>query len=165
MYISNIQKSKDLNINIVYSFYLFDKLKWMRFKFDYEKLKRMAKLLENNKKLIKTAEKDFRFVYLKEVNIIKPNLLEFNLKASLGVFDYITTSYIVSIIGSIIGIILPHLVSEYRQDRYEYRITPIYSNNNYYDIRLDCRFDFKIIQIFKYILKVGKNILKERKFT
>lgn len=164
LYISNIQKNKDFNLNVVYTFYLFNKLKWMRIKFNYEKLKNMAKKFENNKKLIKTAKKDFRWLYLKELDIIKPKLLEFNLKASIGVFDYIATSYIVSIIGSVIGLIMPHIVSEYRQDRYEYKIIPIYSNHNYYDIRLDCRFEFEIIRMIKYMLKVGKNILAKRKF-
>lgn len=91
--------------------------------------------------------------------IIKKIKLKYlKLSINLGTEDAILTSYLVAIIASIIGIIIPYILDE-NEERCKYIVKPIYKNRNLYYIKLDSIIQIKIVHIIYSILILNK---KER---
>lgn len=106
----------------------------------------------------------------KELKDIKPQLKRFKANIQISTKDYIITSYLVAIISIVISNIVPHLVNE-KQKRetkeiiknINYKINPIYINQNYYDIRLSMIIDVSIFKILKFLIalvKISRKISK-----
>ena len=121
-------------------------------------IKTDLKLIIKNKKL------------RKELKDIKPQLKRFKANIQISTKDYIITSYLVAIISIVISNIVPHLVNE-KQKRetkeiiknINYKINPIYINQNYYDIRLSMIIDVSIFKILKFLIalvKISRKISK-----
>lgn len=121
-------------------------------------IKNDLKLIIKNKKL------------RKELKDIKPQLKRFKADIQISTKDYIITSYLVAIISIVISNIVPHLVNE-KQKRetkeiiknINYKINPIYINQNYYDIRLSMIIDVSIFKILKFLIalvKISRKISK-----
>ena len=121
-------------------------------------IKNDLKLIIKNKKL------------RKELKDIKPQLKRFKANIQISTKDYIITSYLVAIISIVISNIVPHLVNE-KQKRetkeiiknINYKIHPIYINQNYYDIRLSMIIDVSIFKILKFLIalvKISRKISK-----
>lgn len=121
-------------------------------------IKNDLKLIIKNKKL------------RKELKDIKPQLKRFKANIQISTKDYIITSYLVTIISIVISNIVPHLVNE-KQKRetkeiiknINYKINPIYINQNYYDIRLSMIIDVSIFKILKFLIalvKISRKISK-----
>lgn len=83
---------------------------------------------------------------LKILKNIKVKISKLNLKIAIGIEDAILTSYIVAIIASIIGIILPHLAKE-NINNCNYIVIPKYQNKNEYYISLDSIISIKVVHI------------------
>lgn len=121
-------------------------------------IKNDLKLIIKNKKL------------RKELKDIKPQLKRFKANIQISTKDYIITSYLVAVISIVISNIVPHLVNE-KQKRetkeiiknINYKINPIYINQNYYDIRLSMIIDVSIFKILKFLIalvKISRKISK-----
>lgn len=121
-------------------------------------IKNDLKLIIKNKKL------------RKELKDIKPQLKRFKANIQISTKDYIITSYLVAIISIVISNIVPHLINE-KQKRetkeiiknINYKINPIYINQNYYDIRLSMIIDVSIFKILKFLIalvKISRKISK-----
>ena len=127
-----------------------------------EKVKREIK---NDLKLI-IKNKKLR----KELKDIKPQLKRFKANIQISTKDYIITSYLVAIISIVISNIVPHLVNEKQKRKTKeiikninYKINPIYINQNYYDIRLSMIIDVSIFKILKFLIalvKISRKISK-----
>ena len=122
------------------------------------KIKNDLKLIIKNKRL------------RKELKDIKPQLKRFKANIQISTKDYIITSYLVAIISIVISNIVPHLVNE-KQKRetkeiiknINYKINPMYINQNYYDIRLSMIIDVSIFKILKFLIalvKISRKISK-----
>lgn len=121
--------------------------------------------IKNDLKLIIKSKK-----LRKELKDIKPQLKRFKANIQISTKDYIITSYLVTIISIVISNIVPHLVNE-KQKRetkeiiknINYKINPIYINQNYYDIRLSMIIDVSIFKILKFLIalvKISRKISK-----
>lgn len=78
------------------------------------------------------------------------------LRVYLGTEDAPLTSYMVAFISSIIGIILPHVMTtKQRKDCY-YMVQPLYQNRNEYHIHLDSIICIKIVHIIYSMLLTKK---------
>lgn len=86
---------------------------------------------------------------------IKLRILKLDLKIAIGTEDAILTSYIIAIIASVIGILLPHLAKEKITDCY-YVVTPRYQDKNEYDVSLDSIISIKIVHIIYSMLNFVK---------
>ena len=114
-------------------------------------IKNDLKLIIKNKKL------------RKELKDIKPQLKRFKANIQISTKDYIITSYLVAIISIVISNIVPHLVNEKQKRKTKeiikninYKINPIYINQNYYDIRLSMIIDVSIFKILKFLIALVK---------
>ena len=121
-------------------------------------IKNDLKLIIKNKKL------------RKELKDIKPQLKRFKANIQISTKDYIITSYLVAIISIVISNIVPHLVNEKQKRKTKeiikninYKINPIYINQNYYDIRLSMIIYVSIFKILKFLIalvKISRKISK-----
>ena len=95
---------------------------------------------------------------------LKLEIEKLNLKINIGIEDAVLTSFIVGIIASLIGIILPHLVKNRNNKEIKYIVEPIY-NKTQFNMYLDSIISIKIVHII-YILyqlvKKGKGEKNER---
>lgn len=156
------------------------KFQWFWINLDESKLARIQEKLkeqeEKNKqikeKVNREIKNDLKLIIKnkklrKELKDIKPQLKLFKANIQISTKDYIITSYLVAIISIVISNIVPHLVNE-KQNRaskeiiknINYKINPIYINQNYYDIRLSMIIDVSIFKILKFLIALVKYLKK-----
>ncbi len=159
------------------------KFQWLWINLDKSKLAKIQEKLkeqeEKNKqikeKVNREIKNDLKLIIKnkklrKELKDIKPQLKRFKANIQISTKDYIITSYLVAIISIAISNIVPHLVNE-KQKRetkeiiknINYKINPIYINQNYYDIRLSMIIDVSIFKILKFLIalvKISRKISK-----
>ena len=137
-----IKKANISNMNlgkIEYDYLFFielkflNKLKIIQIAIDKEKVSKLSKKFKLKEKIdIKKVEKGIpdkkARKKLQEKLDIKLN--EFHLKAEIGTYDVIITSAIIAVISSAIGIVMAKLIDNYKKEKYEYTIMPIYKNKN-----------------------------------
>lgn len=150
-YDSRIKK----NYEIILGFYILEKIPILWIKLNNKKIKKVSNYKPFKKMNIKKIEN--RVPAKETINLLKNIKIEkLNLKIKIGTEDVILTSYLVAIIGSLIGILLPHIVKE--SEKYcIYKIIPKYRNKNEYYICLNGIFCIKIVHII-YIV-----CIKEKK--
>lgn len=133
------------NYEIILGFYILKKVPILMVKLNSKRIKKLS----NNKSLerinIKKIENSIPI--RKIINILKNIKIEnLNLKIDIGTEDAILTSYLVAILASIIGILLPHVAN--KNWKYcTYTITPRYKNRNECYISLNGIFCIKIVHI------------------
>lgn len=159
------------------------KFQWLCINLDKSKLAKIQEKLkeqeEKNKqikeKVNREIKNDLKLIIKnkklrKELKDIKPQLKRFKANIQISTKDYIITSYLVAIISIVISNIVPHLINE-KQKRetkeiiknINYKINPIYINQNYYDIRLSMIIDVSIFKILKFLIalvKISRKISK-----
>ncbi len=163
---SNKHEESNNGYAIILSLYLGNKLKWISIHLNDEKLRKTYSKMQLEKIDIKKLEKDFKWEDLKVIKKLNLKISYLNLKMKLGVESPIITSFIVSIISSIISIFLPHLALKIKSEDYKYIIEPIYQNQNLYKIKFNCIIQVKMVHIINviYILvkRKGRRDLNER---
>ena len=151
---------------------------WLWINLDKSKLAKIQEKLkeqEEKNKVNREIKNDLKLIIKnkklrKELKDIKPQLKRFKANIQISTKDYIITSYLVTIISIVISNIVPHLVNE-KQKRetkeiiknINYKINPIYINQNYYDIRLSMIIDVSIFKILKFLIalvKISRKISK-----
>lgn len=148
------------------------KFQWLCINLDKSKLAKIQEKLkeqeEKNKqikeKVNREIKNDLKLIIKnkklrKELKDIKPQLKRFKANIQISTKDYIITSYLVAIISIVISNIVPHLVNEKQKRKTKeiikninYKINPIYINQNYYDIRLSMIIDVSIFKILKFLI-------------
>lgn len=83
---------------------------------------------------------------LELIKNIKIKIIQLTLEMNIGTEDAILTSYLIAMIASLIGIILPHLAKE-NIHRCHYVVNPRYRNKNEYAIAFDSIIQIKIVHI------------------
>lgn len=89
---------------------------------------------------------------LEKVKNIKIKISKLNLRIDLGTEDAVLTSYLIAVIASVIGIVLPHITDEDKIQKCHYIVNPIYQNRNEYHISLDSIISIKIVHIIYNML-------------
>ena len=152
--ISNITIEKtglDKEFKITILFKIFKKFTWAKFKIDRNKLKKIKNKIVIDKDKIKKIEKDFKLKDIKQMKIVYPKLTSLDFEVRLGVIDVLATSYIVAILCSAISILLPHITKSGEENKYYYKIEPLYLKQNVYEIKLNCIFEIKMVHIINMI--------------
>ena len=159
---NNIKKIND-DYKIRITLYFLKKIPLLIIKLNNSKIKKIYKnnkfnKIDINNKLNKMNinKKDiFRFI-----KIIKINIKSLDLKINLSLEDCVITSYIIVIISSIIGIILPFLAKE-NIYKCHYIINSKYTNKNEFYMSLDSIFQIKIVHIICsiiFFIKKGRDL-------
>ena len=167
---SNINKKENNEKLIIQISLKIFGLQWIKFKLNKDKLagsyvKRKLKMEEQNfdakeetKKILKVIKGDEKI--RREIKSISLRLQNLHLDLKLGTEDVILTSQLVGITSIIISNILPHIININRKtnliEQYKYRISPIYANENFYKINLNCIFNAKLVHIIYVIYLIRR---------
>lgn len=149
--VSNMEPKNTNEYAIIFSLYLGNKIKWIWFRLNDKKVRKMYSKMQLEKLDFKKFRKDFKVKDLKELPKLQPKISYLNLDANLGVISPITTSFLVATIASIISIALPYLAKSIKKKRYIYNIKPLYYNKNLYKINLNCIIEIKMVHIINII--------------
>ena len=104
-----------------------------------------------NSNKIKLEIKDFKYI-LQRIEIPK-----ITVKAKLGTENPALTAFVVTIISSLLGIILVK-----KTDHPKYEIEPIYTNQNYVFLSINCIFKIKLVHIINIIKELkGKEVYQK----
>lgn len=153
------------------AFYLLGKIKLFSFKINNNKTKKILEKdfikqkIENIK--IKSHEKSkkqkkFQIKILKQF-IKKLELESINLLIYVDTKNVILTSYFVGIISSIIPNILKENIKNFDSKHHMFKITPLYKNQNYIYIKLNCIINIKIVHIIS-MYKLGNKYKGGKKY-
>lgn len=147
---SNYGKNiKDYSINI--SMCLFNKIKWLSVNLNDKKIKKIQNKMNMQKIDLKKLKGDFKPDDIKLLKEIKIKIAYLDLLARIGVDDVVATSFIIFAITIIISLLLPHVIEEYKDKKYNYKILPLYLNRNAYEIKLDCIIEVKMVHIINIV--------------
>lgn len=154
--VSNMEPKNTNEYAIIFSLYLGNKIKWIWFRLNDKKVRKMYSKMQLEKLDFKKFRKDFKVKDLKELPKLQPKISYLNLDANLGFISPITTSFLVATIASIISIALPYLAKNLKKERYIYNIKPLYYNKNLYKINLNCIIEIKMVHIINIIFVLIK---------
>ena len=154
--ISNIEIKNTNEYAIIFSLYFGNKIKWVWFRLNDKKVRKMYSKIQLEKLDFKKIRKDFKIKDLNELAKLQPKISYLNLDANLGVISPVTTSFLVATIASIISIALPYLAKSFKKERYIYNINPLYYNKNLYKINLNCIIEIKMVHIINIIFVLIK---------
>ena len=149
--VSNMEPKNKSEYAIIFSLYLGNKIKWIWFKLNDKKIRKMYSKMQLEKLYFKKFRKDFKVKDIKQLPKLQPKISYLNLDANLGVISPVTTSFLVATIASIISIALPYLAKSLNKERYIYNIKPLYYNKNLYKINLNCIIEIKMVHIINII--------------
>lgn len=149
--VSNMEPKNTNKYAIIFSLYLGNKIKWMWYRLNDKKVRKMYSKMQLEKLDFKKFRNDFKVKDLKELPKLQPKISYLNLDANLGVISPVTTSFLVATIASIISIALPYLAKSLKKERYIYNIKPLYYNKNLYKINLNCIIEIKMVHIINII--------------
>lgn len=153
-----IENPKKINskYEILISFNLINKLKWISIKLNKQKIRKILTKMHLEKIDIKKLEKDVKLSDIQELLKIKPKLSMLNLQLKVGVEDVIATSFAIPIICTAISIILPYVTERKNFKNIKYKIEPIY-NQYAYHLKLDTEIEVKIINVLNSLYKIYKS--------
>ena len=163
--INNMKQKKAPGYAIILSLYLFNKIKWISVNLNDEKLRKAYTKMQLEKIDFKKFEKDFKLEDLKIIKNIKPKISYLNLNAKIGTENAFTTAFITTAICIVISILLPYIAIDLKEEKYQYKIEPVYVNKNIYKILFNCIIQVKMVHIINVIyifLKKGRSDLNER---
>ena len=150
----NVKKTK---YKITISLYLLNKIKWISFKLNKEKLHKISLKMHLDRIDIKKLEKDFKMSDLKELMKIKPKLTLLHLDLKLGIEDILLTTYIIPVVCTIFSLILPIVTEEKNIKHIRYKAEPIYNQKNLYYVKLSSRVEIKMINVLNSMYGIYKN--------
>lgn len=158
----NKNRIKD-NYEVKITLYFLEKIPILWFRLNNKRIRKISNSKQLEKIDLKAIEKNIKFnkETLETIKNIKIKISKLNLRIDLGTEDAILTSYLIAIIASLIGIILPHIVQNNKIDNCKYIINPIYQNRNIYHISLNSIISIKIVHIIYsmlFFIKKGRDI-------
>ena len=144
-----------LNFTLKIKLLIFSKIPILSIKLDNIKIKKL--LLKQIEKEIR-KHKDIREDKKKAKEISKKivpilNLQKTNLNIELGTEDAAFTAIASSIVSIFIAIALSYVADVKKYKNYNYKITPIYLNENVFFLQFSCIITSKILHIIKVMCK------------
>ncbi len=166
LYFSNqsLEKLK-WNYFIVLELSLFSMIKAIKLRIDP---KRVEKILK--KRNIKEKVKEINFKQIKQdlpdkeeqvklMKRLKIKLEEFHFVLELGTKDVLITSAMIAFLSSVLGIAIARVIKKYQEEKYEYKMIPVYQNKNIINLNLNCIIQVKMVHIICIIF----TLLRKRK--
>ena len=134
--------------------YFLEKIPILWFRLNNERIRKISNSKQLEKIDLKAIEKNVKFnkETIQIIKNIKIKISKLNLRIDIGTEDAILTSYLIAIIASLIGIILPHIVQNNKINNCKYIVNPIYQNRNIYHVNLDSIISIKIVHIIYSML-------------
>ena len=170
LYFSNqsLEKLK-WNYFIVLELSLFGMIKAIKLRIDP---KRVEKILK--KRNIKEKVKEINFKQIKQdlpdkeeqvklMKRLKIKLEEFHFVLELGTKDVLITSAMIAFLSSVLGIAIARVIKKYQEEKYEYKMIPVYQNKNIINLNLNCIIQVKMVHIISIIFTLVRKRKEKRK--
>ena len=90
---------------------------------------------------------------------LKIKLEEFHFVLELGTKDVLITSAMIAFLSSVLGIAIARVIKKYQEEKYEYKMIPVYQNKNIINLNLNCIIQVKMVHIICIIF----TLLRKRK--
>lgn len=134
--------------------YFLEKIPILWFRLNNERIRKISNSKQLEKIDLKAIEKNIKLnkATIQTIKNMKIKISKLNLRIDIGTEDAILTSYLIAIIASLIGIILPHIVKNNKMNNCKYIVNPIYQNRNIYHVNLDSIISIKIVHIIYSML-------------
>lgn len=151
------------NYKVEIALELFGKIKWLKFRLNENKLKKLSAKMHLERIDIKQLERDLKLADIKAILGIRPKISYMNLKLKVGVEDVLLTTYLVPIISTFLSVLLPYAVESENIKNVKYKIEPVY-NKFFYSVKLDIIIDIKIISALNcaFMLYQNKKIQEQK---
>ncbi len=155
------------NYKIKVGIYFFNKIPILWINLNSKKIKK----INSSKKLPKVDFQKLKnkenidkkiFELIKNIQIKVKNI---KLNINIGTIDAVLTSYLVAIIASIIGIILPHITEKNNINTCYFIVNPKYQNKNEYNIKFEGIIYIKIVHIIFSMLNFVRKGSNENERT
>ena len=124
------------------------KLKERMEQVDVKKLKQDLPAKEEQKELIQK---------------LKIKLEEFHLALELGTKNVLMTSAIIAVLSSVLGIVIARGMKQYSEEKYEYKMIPVYQNKNVIKLHLNCIIQVKMVHIICIIFTLVRKRKEKKK--
>lgn len=85
------------------------------------------------------------------LNILKPNIGNFNMNLSLCSKNAALTSIVSSLIGSTTALVLSKFVKKYDEAKFYYKIVPVYFNINGFKLEIKTKINFNTFNILEFL--------------
>lgn len=144
------------NYKVEIALELFGKIKWLKFRLNENKLKKLSAKMHLERIDIKQLERDLKLADIKEILGIRPKISYMNLALKVGVEDILLTTYLVPIISTFLSVLLPYAVESENIKNVKYKIEPVY-NRFFYSVKLDIIIDIKIISALNCAFRLYQN--------
>lgn len=144
------------NYEVAISLNILNKLKWISFRLNAKKMKKLVIKMHLEKIDIKKLERDLQLSDIQEIFRIRAKISSLNLNIKIGLEDAVITSYIVPIICTVISLILPHITEKKNISNIKYKVEPVY-NQNAYHIKLNTVLEIKLINVLNSAYRIYKS--------
>ena len=151
---------------------LFNKVTWIKLKMNKSKMNKVKNstfykkvILNKIKKINKTQS--FEISDIKVLNELKVKTDKLNLYIKFDTKETFVTAFLTAIISTLIAIVLSRTTTKYKQEKYKYKVEPIFCTQNLFKICIDCIISLKMVHIINviYILKKKRSVNKYDKRT
>ena len=144
------------NYEVAISLNILNKLKWISFRLNAKKMKKLVIKMHLEKIDIKKLERDLQLSDIQEIFRIRAKISSLNLNIKIGMEDAVITSYIVPIICTVISLILSHITEKKNISNIKYKVEPVY-NQNAYHIKLNTVLEIKLINVLNSAYRIYKS--------
>jgi len=140
--------------------YFLGKIKWLSINLNNKKLKNIVNKEYINKFIkIKNSQENSKLINKKYIKCLIKNIKidKLNLKMCVDAKNVILTSYLVAIISIIISYIIKNNAKKVNKKYHTFQVLPIYKNQNYIYVKLNCIISIKVVHIINMIKLMGGN--------
>ncbi len=148
---------------------LFGMIKIIKLRIDPKKMARIAQKFK-----VKEKMRQMNFKQMKQnlpdkkeqielVKRLKINLEEFHFVLELGTKDVLITSAMIAFLSSILGIAIARVIKKYQEEKYEYKMIPVYQNKNIINLNANCIIQVKMVHIIGIIFTLVRKRKEKQK--
>lgn len=144
----------DKDFTIIFELYIFNRINYLKISINKNKLKSLksSKNMDRINQQIAKYNKKIKFKNV--LKNLKLKLKKLNLKLEIGTEDAALTAIFIGIISTFFSIFVRNLA--YNSKEINWKINPVYSNENLINLELNCIFSLKLIHIINTIYKMRK---------
>lgn len=148
---------------------LFGMIKTIKLRIDPKKVARITKKFKVKEKIkqmdFKQMKQDLpdKKEQIEIIKRLKINLEEFHFVLELGTKDVLITSTMIAFLSSVLGIAIARVIKKYQEEKYEYKMIPVYQNKNIINLNVNCIIQVKMVHIIGIIFTLVRKRKEKQK--
>lgn len=158
----NVKNEKiSFDYNVIFYLLFLNKIKYFKYTLNDEKIKKynLTKMIKEMDIAKIKRDEEILKQDIKELKKLKINIKEFDLNLTIGTENVLITSLLIFILSTGLSVVLAKNIKQYKKDKFKYKITPLYKDENVFKIALNCIINVKMV----HIIHVTYNVFKRRR--